>query len=183
MAERRITAIVLAGGEGRRFGGDKLAAPYAGATVLDHLLDRLPRGWSVVCVGPVRPTARDVRWTREDPPGGGPVAGVAAGLAAVATDADTVLLLAGDQPEAANAAARLAAHLAEAPAEVGAVVAADRDGRINPLLTAFRREALEASVPAQPAGRAARALLDGLRVVEVAIDPAEQHDIDRPADL
>ena len=73
------TALVLCGGGSRRMGSDKTTATLGGATVLDHLLDGLPADWPLVVVGPERPTRRAVRWTRESPAGGGPVAAVAAG--------------------------------------------------------------------------------------------------------
>ncbi len=183
MADPGVAAIVLAGGEGRRFGGDKLAAPYAGTTVLDALLSALPEAWLVVCVGPERPTVRAVTWTREEPAGGGPAAGIAAGLSCIPPEAGIVAVLAGDQPRAANAARRLALRLTHAPPTTDAVVAVDDSGRANPLLSAFRRAALADALPSRPAGRAARTLLDGLQVESVDVPPAEQHDIDHPGDL
>jgi CTP:molybdopterin cytidylyltransferase MocA len=183
VAELSIAAVVLAGGEGRRFGGDKLAAPYRGTTVLDSLLTGLPHAWPVVCVGPERPTTRPVTWAREEPPGGGPVAGVAAGCNAVPADVTIVVVLAGDQPHAANAAARLVEHLTGAAPATDAVVATDRSGRTNPLLCAFRRTSLVAALPGAPAGRAARSLLDSLCVEELHVPEEEQHDIDHRGDL
>lgn len=183
MAEPEVAVVVLAGGEGRRFGGDKLSATYRGSTVLDALLTGLPGGWAVICVGPERPTARAVSWTREDPPGGGPVAGVAAGCAGLPADVELVVLLAGDQPHAGNAAARLVAHLAGAAPTTDAVVATDGEGRRNALLSAFRRSSLLAAVPAVPADLAARRLFDGLVVDELPVPDHEQHDIDRRSDL
>lgn len=183
MPEQQVAAVVLAGGEARRFGSDKLAASLGTTTVLDALLSTLPGDWFVVCVGPERPTGRGVRWTREQPAGGGPVPGIAAGLGAVPPTCDVVVVLAGDQPNAANAAARLVAELAAAGTETGAVVAVDATGRRNPLLSAFRRASLAAALPEQPAGRAARSLLDGLRVADLHVPADEQHDIDHPDDL
>ncbi len=183
MAEPTVAAVVLAGGEARRFGGDKLAAPYAHGTVLDALLSTLPGDWFVVCVGPERRTARAVAWTREEPPGGGPVTGIAAGLGALPRGASVVVVVAGDQPRAANAAARLAAHLTVAPEDTDAVVAVDGSGGANPLLSAFRRAALASALSGDPVGRAARSLLDGLRVDSLAVPDDEQHDIDHPGDL
>ena len=91
------TAVVLCGGESRRFGSDKTRADLDGVPVLDVLLSSLPPGWDVLCVGPERPTSREaVRWTREDPPGGGPVAGLAAALTVV--DSPVTVLLGGDMP-------------------------------------------------------------------------------------
>ena len=38
MSERRVSAIVLAGGRSSRFGRDKLGEPLAGRTLLDHAI-------------------------------------------------------------------------------------------------------------------------------------------------
>ena len=65
-----VTAVVLCGGTGRRFGGDKTQALIDGVPVLDHVVGQLPPSWPVVCVGPARPTVAPVTWVREEPPGG-----------------------------------------------------------------------------------------------------------------
>ena len=77
-----VVAVVLAGGESRRFGSDKLAAALDQQTLLDHTLAALPEEFAVIVVGPERPTTRSVRFTREQPPGGGPAAGLVAGVRA-----------------------------------------------------------------------------------------------------
>ncbi|MEO7069645.1 MAG: NTP transferase domain-containing protein [Nostocoides sp.] len=183
-----VTAIVLAGGASRRFGSDKLAAPLGDSTVLDRLLDGLPAGlagpddWRVVCVGPQRPTRRAVDWAREEPPGGGPVAATTAGLARIESKCAIVVVLAGDQPYAAAAALRLSALLDQS-AEVDAVVAVDGRGRTNPLLAAYRIGPLRAALPAEPAGTAAHALLDQLRVLPIRVPDDEGRDVDTRQDL
>lgn len=102
--------MVLCGGRASRFGSDKTAAPLGGWPVLDVVLAALPASWAVVCVGPARATERPgVRWTRERPPGGGPVAAVAAGLALV--ESDTAVLIGGDMPFAGELAPALVAVL------------------------------------------------------------------------
>jgi molybdopterin-guanine dinucleotide biosynthesis protein A len=89
--------VVLAGGSGRRLGGvDKPALEVGGRTLLDRVLDACDTAASIVVVGPERTTSRRVTWTREQPPGGGPLAGLAAGLAHVT--APVTLLLAADLP-------------------------------------------------------------------------------------
>ena len=161
-ARATATAVVLCGGDSRRLGGgsDKTAATLGATTVLDHLLDGLPADWPVVAVGPERPTRRRVRWTRETPAGGGPVAAVAAGLALV--DTELVVVLAGDMPFAAGAATHLAGTLAASLNDdptTDAVVAVDPGGRENPLLAAYRVTALRDALPHPPANAPARSLL------------------------
>jgi molybdenum cofactor guanylyltransferase len=158
---------------------DKTAAAFGSGTVLDHLLDDLPAEWPVVTVGPERPTRRQTQWTREAPPGGGPVAAIAAGLALVRTD--LVVVLAGDMPFAAGTAARLAAALDDDPA-VAAVVATDLDGRPNPLLAAYRTAALRDAVPDLPANTAARSLL-AVTHTRLPVAAADALDVDTPEAL
>ena len=175
------TAVVLCGGESRRFGSDKTRADLGGVSVLDAVLSPLPEHWDVLCVGPERPTVRrGVRWTREDPPGGGPVAGLAAALGEV--QAPVTVLLGGDMPGAGPVAVELAAALAGVPV-ADVVAGVDGDGRVQPLLAAYRTEALRAALPERPAGTPLRRVLDGLRAHRVEVPPQASRDIDTPEDL
>ena len=181
MSPPSVSALVLCGGGSRRMapdGSDKTAAVLGPTTVLDHLLDALAADWPVVVVGPERPTSRPVRWTREAPIGGGPVAAVAAGL--VLVDTELVVVLAGDMPFAATAATRLAATLQDTRTD--AVVATDPDGRPNPLLAVYRTTALKGVLPQPPADAAARSLL-AVAHTTVPVDEAESHDVDTPEAL
>ena len=164
-----VTVVVLAGGTSRRFGSDKLAAPLLGSTVLGTVVSSLPQEWPVVVVGPPRDCGRTVTWTREDPPGGGPLAGVAAGVD-------------GDMPYAGAALVGLVAALRTAPREVEGVVATDDDGVANPLLAAYRVAAVRRLLPSPAHGRPAKLLFD-LAHVELAVPGPAAHDVDTPADL
>jgi molybdopterin-guanine dinucleotide biosynthesis protein A len=175
-----VTAVVLAGGTSRRFGSDKLAAPLRGTTVLDHLLGSLPSRWPVVVVGIERPTVRPVTWASEDPPGGGPLAGVEAGLRCVATG--LVLVVAGDMPYAGAAAVDLVATLRAQPPDVAAVVAQDDSGHANPLLAAYRAAAVRQALPRPSVNRPAKLLLTLPRML-VAVTGREAHDVDTRSDL
>ncbi len=174
------TALVLAGGTSRPFGSDKLVAPLCDTTVLDAVLRSLPEGWPVVVVGPQRALGRPVVWAREDPPGGGPLAGVAAGAELVRTP--LVAVVAGDMPFAGAALAALVGTLFTAPPEVGAVVAVDAHGVANPLLAAYRVEALRAALPEPAANRPAKLLLE-VAHLEVAVSGPAGRDVDTPDDL
>jgi molybdopterin-guanine dinucleotide biosynthesis protein A len=175
------TVLVLAGGTSRRFGTDKLGAPLGGSTVLDTALASVPAGWPVVAVGPARPCTRTVSWTREDPAGGGPLAGVAAGLDLVGSD--LVAVLAGDMPYAGVALGELVAALRSAPPEVSAVVGRDDQGVPNPLLAAYRTDAVRRLLSAGgTADRPARALL-ALPHTELAVHGRAARGVDTAADL
>ena len=172
------TVVVLCGGGSTRMGSDKTAAALGGTTVLDHLLDALPAGWPVVVVGPERPTRRAARWTSESPAGGGPAAGVAAGLALVETE--LVVVVAGDMPFAGPAAVRLVEALRHDSA-TDAVAAVDHD-QPNPLLAAYRSDRVREVLPDRPQGRPARALLD-LPHTLLAVGDEAVLDVDNPAAL
>ncbi|PPK93138.1 molybdopterin-guanine dinucleotide biosynthesis protein A [Kineococcus xinjiangensis] len=183
--------VVLAGGAARRFTAradgpesdhDKVCALLAGRPLLDHLLDGLPPEVPVVVVGPARATCRPVTTVREDPPGGGPVAGLAAAVTALPAGTATVVLLGGDHPFAAAAVPRLLAALAGSPAAACAA-GVDPQGRRQPLLSAHRLPALRARLAGAPAaGRRLREVLAGPEVA-VPVTAEEVLDVDTAEDL
>jgi molybdopterin-guanine dinucleotide biosynthesis protein A len=186
---RRVTAIVLAGGGSQRFRPDKLAAEVEGQPLLDRTLASLPEQVTVVVVGSVREVARPVIFTSEDPPGGGPAAGLVAGVRrALAESAEAIMVLPADAPLAGQAARTLLNRLEDEPSAT-AVVGVDRHGREQPLQLALRPAAAEALVaaagPGGAAGVSARRLLDALRpgLVAQELGPAELWDIDTPDQL
>ena len=180
-AATATSLIVLCGGGSRRMGGvDKTRESLAGTTVMDHLLDALPSGWSVVCVGEERVTTRSVGWCRESPQGGGPVAGIAAGLLEV--DSSVCVVLAGDMPFAAAALPALVDALDAQPG-LDAVLAAGPDGRTQPLLAAYRSEVLQTALPREPGGARVMAVLDALVTGTVTYEAPITLDVDTPEAL
>jgi len=170
-------AIVLAGGAGRRLGGvDKAGVVLGGRTLLDRALAAVAGASKIVVVGPER-DVDGVVWTREDPPGGGPVAGLAAGLAALA-DVDLVAVLAVDQP---GVTASTVDRLRDAVGETGAVLV--DDGHLQWLAGVWRTAVLTAAMPAETDGASLRSVLRPLAPVEVAAQPGEAYDVDTPEDL
>ena len=159
-------AVVLAGGESRRFGTDKLAATVEGRPLLDQAMAGLPDDLSVLVVGPERRTRRTVRFLREQPPGGGPAAAMVTGLrAALAAGATQIVVLPGDAPHAGQGARLLLDVLGGTPS-VTAVVGTDASGFDQPLQLALLPPAAEALVAAAGAeggnGGSARALVNQL---------------------
>ncbi len=181
-----VGVVVLAGGTSARLGGrDKTALDVGGRSILVGLLTGLPRVPTVVVAPPPPRLPRElaqVVWTREDPPGGGPAAGLAAGVAALPRATDVVVVLAGDQPFAAAAVPRLVAALRADPA-VGAVLGRDAEGHPQPLLAAYRADELGRVLPQVRSGDSIRSTLGGISRALVDLAADEGLDVDDPADL
>ncbi|WP_091625666.1 molybdenum cofactor guanylyltransferase [Micromonospora peucetia] len=191
-------ALVLAGGSARRMGGvDKPARTVGGLPMRDRVLTAVADADPRILVGPPGPVPAGVRVTREDPPGGGPVAAAAAGLALVDANTPVVALLAADLPLLTRVA--VGGLLDRLDADHDGACYVDDDGRrqtlcgvwrVAPLRAALDRLAADRGGPAEPvppsrasrpadgsgshshptapfAGMPIRALLAGLRVCEV----------------
>lgn len=179
---RRV--VVLAGGGSRRLGHDKMAAALGDTTVLDTLLDAVARHQQhvpVVVVGPQRSTRTEVGWRREHPPGGGPVAGLAAAIADL-DPPDVVGVVAGDQPFAAPALGVLLAAL-RADELADAAIGVDPGGHDQPLLGVYRAGPLQRAIGEVAAGRSVRSVVGALAVVRVPLQVQWCLDVDTAADL
>ncbi len=177
---RPLQAVVLAGGTSQRWDGqDKTQLVVAGRSLLDHALVALPDDADVVVVGPPRTTSRPVAWTREDPAGSGPAAGVQAGLRALPAGA-AVVVLAADLPRASE----LVDALLDAPRPAGALVLADGTGRAHWTSALLSAEAADV-VRGLPGlvDASLRRLFDHLEVTLVPAPDGATRDLDSPADL
>ena len=177
----QFDAVILAGGQGRRLGGrDKAALPVAGRPMLERVLAGCTGAHQVVVAGP-GPVPDGVLRVQEDPPGGGPVAGIVAAMAQVVSP--WVLVLAVDQPDAARAIPALLAALAADPE---ADLLCQRDGTGHPqwLLGAYRTAALRSVLAGVGGGHGVPVarVADGLRMVEVTDGAAHVGDVDTWAD-
>lgn len=177
-----ILAIVLAGGRSSRMGGaHKPALEVGGRSVVDRVIAAVraaePHAEVIVAGAADGVTDPRVRVVREDPPFAGPVAGVAAALAAVDAADRTVVILAGDMPSLSPGALRA---LIDAPG-----VAVAHTDRPQPLCAAWPEPVLRAALArlGDPANAAMRALMRGVDVMHVPVDPAAVDDIDTPDDL
>jgi molybdopterin-guanine dinucleotide biosynthesis protein A len=194
-------AVVLAGGAGRRLGGTaKPLTAVAGRPMLDRVLLAVADADPRVVVGPpTLPVPPGVRLVSEQPPGGGPVAGLAAGLSTVdgaagpspeagqsTVDRPEVLaLLAADLPFLTR---RAIAVLQDALSTMDGAIYVDDTGRRQTLCGVWRIAALRRRLAETPQHRGApmKALLSGLRVAEVvheADGPPPWYDCDSPEDL
>ncbi|MEZ3180128.1 molybdenum cofactor guanylyltransferase [Streptomyces pimonensis] len=127
---------MLAGGAARRLGGvDKPGVRVGGRALLDRVLTACADARTTVVVADPRPTERPVVWAREEPPGGGPLAALAAGLRH--TTADQVLVVSADLPFLGYRTVRgLLTSLRHGAAD--GVLLTDSDGRDQPLVAAYR---------------------------------------------
>ena len=200
-----LAAIVIAGGEARRFGADKLALRDAqGRSLLQVTVAGVAEvADPVIVVGPEPPGFRQLHdpatassvvqlaetgsgaivWTREDPPGGGPCAALLAGLACLPGDATHVAVLAGDAPAGGAAVTALRRVIDDA----AAAVVTDASGREQPMTAVYAVQALRAAVAAYGDGRdmSIRQVLDDLRpqtIVAIIDQWSASIDIDRPED-
>jgi len=178
--------VILAGGTGARMGGvDKAAVELAGRTLLDHALGAFGDADRVVVVAPVGvPTSRPVTFVVEDPPGGGPVAGLLAGADALAGSAaapSLVGVLAVDMPRVTAATMR---RLRDAAAGHDGAFLVGGDGRrqLAGVLDAARLRAVRPE-PGGQHGMALHRLLALLDLAEVAASGDEAVDVDSWADL
>lgn len=182
--------VVLAGGESRRWAGrDKTGVLLGGVPVLERAVRGLAVGAGavlpqVVVVAPPEHPARarlvDVRWVREEPPGGGPVAGLAAAIGVLPAAVTLVVVGAGDAPFAGEAVPLLLDALDDG---LDGAVGVDPQGRDQPLLAVYRVAPLRAALPASPAGTSLRELVGRLRLGRVPVGPRPSLDLDTPDDL
>jgi molybdopterin-guanine dinucleotide biosynthesis protein A len=180
----RFDAVVLAGGAGQRMGDprgtDKAALDVGGSTLLDRVLSAVGKAQHRIVVGPRRPTSWPVTFTIEEPAGSGPAAAIVHGLSFV--DAAVVVVLAADLPFAATAVPKLIDALAGAHADAAMLV--DDAGRRQPLLAAYRTDALRRCSDGRDwQGLSVHALTERLAVVEVAAVGDEALDCDTPEQL
>jgi molybdopterin-guanine dinucleotide biosynthesis protein A len=177
------TAVVLAGGKAARLGGQaKPQLEVGGRTMLAAVLAAVPDAARRVVVGPRQPVPDDVVLVREQPPGGGPVAALRAGLAEVSTD--VVAVLASDLPFlTADLIGELRGRLTD-----DGVLVVDDGGRDQFLLGVWRTAPLHTAVVGARGPTPMRRLLAGLTVrrirpAAVPGQPPPWLDCDTPADL
>ena len=182
---RDFAAVILSGGTGRRLGGaDKAALELDGRTLLERALAAVAGAVEVVVVGPpvddlaaADPAAR-VRFVVEEPPGGGPAAGLLAGLDALPRAA-LVVVLAVDMPYVAPATVSRLLDAVERDGSDGAFLA-DEGGR-RQLAGVLRPDRL--APPDDRHGLPLHRLLDRLDLTSVPAVDREAVDVDTWADV
>jgi molybdopterin-guanine dinucleotide biosynthesis protein A len=204
-----LDAVILAGGRAERLGGaSKPDLVVGGRSLLETAIAaaRSAGAERIVVVGPPELEAPGCLVVREEPPFGGPVAALAAGLAALvepeqipggrvapggpAPGPHDILVLAADLPHAEAAVARLLAERADAP-ETDGVCLVDTSGRSQWLTAVYGRAALARAFdaltepdrdPGRLHGAAMRRLAASVDLTLVA-DHGTSRDIDTWSDL
>lgn len=184
LSAQGFSAVVLAGGTAARMDGvDKAAIEHAGRTLLTYALDALVDAGEVVVVGEQVPTERPVTFTREDPPRGGPVAGLLTGRDALAAAPGLLGVLAVDMPRVTADTFR---RLREAAAgRDGAFLVESGGERRRQLAGVLDLRRLDEVRPAleEQHGMALHRLLAGLDLAEVPASGDEGVDVDTWGDL
>lgn len=174
-------AIVLAGGRSKRLGGaDKSAFLLDGMTLLERVCAAVAGAGRIVIVGTVDDPPYGIEVVLEDPPFGGPAAGIGAGLAALGpASSEFVAVLACDLPYAAAAFAALHSKAAHG-FDADALIAADGSGRRQTLLGIYRVSSLRTAVENTGSldGLSVRSLIAGLTLAEVAVPQGSTLDVD-----
>lgn len=209
-----LHALVLAGGQGVRLGTlSKADLHPGGRRLLDRVLDALTpfvSGTTVVVAPESVVVPPGVRRTMESPAGGGPLAGIGAGLAVIAgqralrprntgnTSDDRVVVCSVDTPGVAVLVPRLLDALARAqddtgttsptpgPAPDGAVILGGSPEPFRQYLQGvYRLDALAALLGGEPTlhGRGVARVISRLRLVEVDATAEECRDIDTVDDV
>ncbi|MEU1971031.1 NTP transferase domain-containing protein [Microbacterium sp. NPDC019599] len=185
-------AILLAGGRAARVdGAAKPLFEVGGQTLLARAVTAVTGTGAqpIVVAGPVLDAALDVAWVVEDPPFGGPVAGIVAALSRDdlwAPEPDWTFVLACDLPRVGAAVERLRSDILLLPSDTEGVCLADASSRPQWLTGAYRTRALRAAAKAVPdAGRDApvRVLLADLAIAAIAAPDDLTRDIDTWEDL
>lgn len=183
----RFDAVVLAGGRARRLdGAAKPLLVHRGTTLLATALAAVDGAERTVVAGPdsLRSATGSAALVQEEPPFGGPVAGLAAAMPLLERpDApEWVLVLAADLVAPAAAVRRLLDEAART--DVDSVLAVDADGRAQQLLGLHRRDSLASALLrlGAPDGASVRALLADREVALVDVPAGSVDDIDDPED-
>lgn len=184
MAAADVTTVILAGGRATRLPG-KLERPVHGEPLLARVYHNL-RGAAPAVIagaGTFAPELDDVldcplivdRW-----PGRGPLAGLLSASSEISTP--WIFAVAGDAP---HVTPRVLETLLEARRERDEAVVSEHDGKLEPLASLYRRDALEREGHAvlHEGNASMHALLDRLDVQRVTMPADLFLNINTAADL
>ncbi len=134
------TAVILAGGQSRRMGEDKLTLRFGARSLLDSAVRRFSQSFDTVYLSVADPDKyQDIRAERlvDIHPGCGPISGIHAAL--TGTRDAGVFVAAADLPFAQPAAAH---RLIELCADADVCLTTDERGRPEPLFAYYKKSIL-----------------------------------------
>ena len=189
-----VHGIILAGGAGQRLGNlSKADLRIQGQRLLDLVVAAtvpLVTGRLVVVAPATVTVATGVGQTLENPPLGGPLAGIDAGLrwleqATQPGPDDLVVVLAVDTPAAQRLLPDLVAAARRTDGDGAVVVGGEPAPFVQHLQACYRFRALSQVIAAAgpPRGLGVRRVLRRLRLVEIPQPAAVCRDLDTTADL
>jgi molybdenum cofactor guanylyltransferase len=190
---RRPVGVVLAGGRGRRIGGDKAVVSLAGRPLLSYpvraMLGAIDHVVVVAKPSTVLPALGDVAVWQEPEHPSHPLVGIAEALRRAA--GGWVLVCAGDMPFVtvslltSLASLALASRASGDPGAAPAVVAASAEGALQPLLGCYGPACLEPlAAAAREAVAPARAVVEALGPIVVPVtDPRALFNVNSASDL
>ncbi len=189
-----VAAIVVGGGGGERLGGvSKPDLTLGGVRVIDRVCGVLVEACGAGCVAVVPPSVRvpeGVMRTLEDPPNGGPLAGIDAGLRALGIDDDVLVVVVS--VDAPGVAGSVPAHQGTTlgPESVGRHAVGGGPEPIDQyLMGVYRAGALRRVIDEAVAalgsvrGVGVRRVLRALALERVSVDADVCRDIDTPEDV
>lgn len=181
-----VTAIVLAGGRGRRMAADKAGLDVGGRTLLELVLDQVGPLFEEILISvspgqrlPLEPGPA-FRVVEDETPGLGPLAGILAGLKAARNDA--CMVIACDIPEIDRA---LLEALARTTCGSEITVAVGPSGLYEPLFALYRKSVIPRIEALLASGeRSILPLFDRCRTVIVQFDdPGRLRNLNTREDL
>lgn len=189
-----VAAIIVGGGGGERLGGvSKPDLTLGGVRLIDRVCGVLVEACGAGCVAVVPSTVRvpeGVMRTLEDPPSGGPLAGIDAGLRALGVDDDVlVVVVSVDAPGVAGFVPALLESPLRSESEGRIAVGGDPEPFDQYLMGVYRAGALRRVIDEAVAalgsvrGVGVRRVLRALALERVSIDADVCRDIDTPEDV
>lgn len=189
-----VAAIVVGGGGGQRLGGvSKPDLVLGGVRLIDRVCAALTGACGAGCVAVVPPAVRvpdGVAQTLEDPPGGGPLAGIDAGLSALHFgEGGFVVVVSVDAPGVGEFVPLLLAEPLGEAADGRILRGGDPEPFDQYLMGVYRaaslRRAIDEAVAALGSvrGVGVRRVLRSLALERVEVDALACRDVDTPEDL
>lgn len=198
-------AVILAGGQGRRLGVEsKPLCAVGGKTLLDRAVSSVAGAASITVAGPELPVlaTSDLVFVQENPPFGGPVAGLKAVAAAGQLSAEWTLVLACDVPGARAGVVDLVSKAADVEVsstnltddrprmsqphdglDVGGFCLVDEAGFVQWLFGLYKTTHLVERLSRAHSDQSMRSVVADLELRTIPATNQVTGDVDTPADL